>query len=247
MINSDICHASLFTGIGGFDLAAQWVGWKNIFQVEKDKWCRELLSKRFAASKRYEDIKNFSGHEYYGKIDVISGGFPCQPFSVAGKRRGEADDRYLWDEMLRVVQNVKPPWIVVENVGGFSSLGLDKSLSDLENCGYSTETFIIPACAVNARHTRSRIYIAAYSDRERLQRVRAEQNHEGQIGLLGGKDFRWAPVKWPTEPPLCRAGDGVSRRVDRLRGLGNSIVPQVAYEIFSAINLCITSQEGEGL
>ncbi len=202
MINSDICHASLFTGIGGFDLAAQWVGWKNIFQVEKDKWCRELLSKRFAAAKRYEDIKNFSGHEYYGKIDVISGGFPCQPFSVAGKRRGEADDRYLWPEMLRVVSEVRPAWVVGENVAGIgqifqyemqsdlegkvytssadAKIDLDRVcerigtnilymvIQDLEKIGYAVQTFIIPACGINATHRRDRIWIVAHSGSQRI-------------------------------------------------------------------------------
>jgi hypothetical protein len=103
-----LSHGSLFSGIGGFDLAAQWMGWNNIFQVEKDDWCRKVLAKNFPKTERFADIKDFTGHEYTSRIDVISGGFPCQPFSVAGQRKGKDDDRYLWEEMLRVIATIKP-------------------------------------------------------------------------------------------------------------------------------------------
>lgn len=111
-------HASLFTGIGGFDLAAEWCGWENVFQVENDPYCKELLKQNFPKTKKYGDIKKFKGKEYRRTIDVLSGGWPCQPFSVAGKRKGKEDDRYLWPEMLRVIQNVQPRWVVGENVSG---------------------------------------------------------------------------------------------------------------------------------
>lgn len=156
-------HASLFSGIGGFDLAAEWMGWNNIFQVEKDEWCRSILSKHFPNTKRYEDIKDFNGKEYKGSIDIISGGFPCQPFSVAGKQKGKNDDRYLWPEMLRVISEIRPTWVIGENVPGIISLALDQVYVDLENEGYTVQAFIIPACSVNAIHRRDRVWILAYS------------------------------------------------------------------------------------
>src|SRR5574343_935026 len=157
-------HGSLFSGIGGFDLAAKWMGWTNVFQCEKDEWCRKVLAKNFPETKRYNDIKEFDAKEYNGTIDVISGGFPCQPFSVAGKQKGKDDDRYLWEEMLRVVNDVKPSFIVGENVTGIIGMALDTVLSDLEVQGYATETFIIPACGKNAWHKRDRVWIVAYTN-----------------------------------------------------------------------------------
>lgn len=157
-------HGSLFSGIGGFDLAAHWLGWQNIFQCEKDEWCRKVLAKNFPNANRYEDIKDFNAKKYNGAIDVISGGFPCQPFSVAGKQRGKEDDRYLWGEMLRVIGEVEPSFVVGENVTGIIGMALDTVLSDLEAQGYTTETFIIPACGKNAWHKRDRVWIVAYTN-----------------------------------------------------------------------------------
>jgi DNA (cytosine-5)-methyltransferase 1 len=161
---SCLTHGSLFSGIGGFDLAAMWMNWTNVFQVEKDEWCRKILAKNFSQSKQFADIKDFNGNEYKGTIDVISGGFPCQPFSVAGQRKGKDDDRYLWEEMLRVVAEIKPTYVVGENVTGIIGLALDTVLSDLETQGYTTETFIIPACSKNAWHRRDRVWIVAYAN-----------------------------------------------------------------------------------
>ncbi len=161
---SCLSHGSLFSGIGGFDLAAQWMGWNNIFQVEKDDWCRKVLAKNFPKTERFADIKDFTGYEYTNRIDVISGGFPCQPFSVAGQRKGKDDDRYLWEEMLRVIRTIKPTYVVGENVTGIIGLALDTVLSDLEAQGYTTETFIIPACSKNAWHRRDRVWIVAYAN-----------------------------------------------------------------------------------
>lgn len=161
---SCLSHGSLFSGIGGFDLAAQWMGWSNIFQVEKDDWCRKVLAKNFPKTERFADIKDFTGYEYTNRIDVISGGFPCQPFSVAGQRKGKDDDRYLWEEMLRVIATIKPTYVVGENVTGIIGLALDTVLSDLEAQDYTTETFIIPACSKNAWHRRDRVWIVAYAN-----------------------------------------------------------------------------------
>src|ERR1700744_303694 len=111
-------HGSLFSGIGGFDLAATWMGWENILNYERDLFCRRVLRHYWPETKSYEDIRQFRAAEYRGRIDVLSGGFPCQPFSQAGKRKGTADDRYLWPEMLRIVGEIRPCWVVGENVFG---------------------------------------------------------------------------------------------------------------------------------
>ena len=116
-------HASLFSGIGGFDLAARNCGIQNVFQVEINEFCRKVLLKNFPETKKYRDIKEFNGTEYYGTIDIISGGFPCQPFSVAGNQRGQEDNRYLWPEMLRVISEIKPAYVVGENVFGIIQFG----------------------------------------------------------------------------------------------------------------------------
>ena len=229
-------HGSLFSGIGGFDLAAQWCGWNNIFQVEIDKFCQKVLHKNFPNTKKYEDIKKFKGTKYRGRIDVISGGFPCQPFSVAGKRKGKEDDRYLWDEMLRVISEIKPSFVVGENVTGILSMGFGQMLTELESVGYRTETFIIPACAVNAPHKRERAWIVAYlpeiyglwSDKEKEGRqFQRCDEHRGCF------EQEWVSVA----AEFCRVDDGISDRVDRLESLGNAIVPQVAYNIFKSISV----------
>lgn len=266
-----LSHGSLFSGIGGFDLAAQWMGWNNIFQVEKDDWCRKVLAKNFPKTERFADIKDFTGYEYTNRIDVISGGFPCQPFSVAGKRKGKDDDRYLWAEMLRVIATIKPTYVVGENVTGIIGMALDTVLSDLEAENYTTETFIIPACGKNAWHKRDRVWIIAYSNnggncgtsrkneskgkKERLQkRNEMEQfgkssdvwfssntnnsnSKEQRKPFSNEKKFFASRCDswWEAEPAVGRVVDGLPNRVDRLRGLGNAIVPQVAFEIFSAI------------
>lgn len=162
-------HASLFSGIGGFDLAAEWTGWNNVFNCEWEEFPRKVLKHHFPNAKQYEDIKDFDATEYRGRIDVLSGGFPCQPFSTAGLRKGTEDDRHLWPEMLRVIGECQPRWVVGENVRGLVSwsdgLVLETCYSDLENLGYSVQSFIIPACAAgNAPHRRDRVWIVAYSD-----------------------------------------------------------------------------------
>jgi DNA (cytosine-5)-methyltransferase 1 len=166
-------HGSLFSGIGGFDLAAQWMGWENIFQVEWDSHCQKVLAKNFTNVKRYGDIKEFDGTQYRGTVDILSGGFPCQPFSHAGKRKGESDDRYLWPEYLRIIREIQPSYVVGENVAGLVSMEdgktLDGIFSDLEGEGYETEQFIIPACSVGAWHRRDRIWIVAYGSNKGIR------------------------------------------------------------------------------
>ncbi|WP_183580237.1 DNA cytosine methyltransferase [Mucilaginibacter sp. X5P1] len=125
-------HASLFSGIGGFDLAATWMGWQNIFSCEKDHFCREILKFHWPETKQYEDIYQFDATQYRGCVDILSGGFPCQPFSNAGRRKGKADDRYLWPETRRIITEVRPKWIVLENVAGLFTILEPESLSQVE-------------------------------------------------------------------------------------------------------------------
>jgi DNA (cytosine-5)-methyltransferase 1 len=158
-------HASLFSGIGGFEVAAQWMGWENVFSVEIDKFCQKVLTKNFPNTDKHLDIFNFDGTKYRGTVDVISGGFPCQPFSSRGKREGTSDDRHVWPQMLRVIRNVQPSFVVAENVSGLLTIEdgmvFEQVCLDLETEGYEVQTYRIPACAVNAPHRRDRVWIVA--------------------------------------------------------------------------------------
>lgn len=163
-------HASLFSGIGGFDLAAEWAGWTNLFNCEIDDFCRKILNYHFPDATQYKDIRTVDFAVWRGRVDVLSGGFPCQPFSLAGKRQGTADDRYLWPEMLRAIRSIRPRWVVGENVYGFVNwsrgLVFEQVCSDLEDEGYTVQAYILPACAVDAPHRRDRVWIIAHADRD---------------------------------------------------------------------------------
>ena len=258
-------HGSLFSGIGGFDLAAQWAGFENIFQVEIDNYCQKVLEKNFPNVKRYKDIKEFDGTEYTGTIDIISGGFPCQPFSVAGKQKGAEDDRNLWPEMFRVIQEIRPAWVLGENVANIVNfVEFDNILADLEAAEYEVWPLIIPAVAVDAKHRRDRVWIVAHSNRLRMERTRPKQQTAGISGksknVLNSASVGWPQSEiearnvskretkweswtansfnryiWETEPDVGRVANGIPRRVDRLKGLGNAIVPQVAFRLFETI------------
>src|SRR3990167_4042683 len=166
----DLTHGSLFSGIGGFDLGFERAGFKTIWQVEIDPYCQAILAKHFPQAQRFRNIKRFRSCKTLTPVDVITGGFPCQPFSVAGKRCGTADDRYLWPEMRRVIEEVRPRWVVAENVPGLIKLALDQVLSDLEALGYTVGAVTVPACAVDAPHRRERLWIVANAERERNRR-----------------------------------------------------------------------------
>ena len=162
---NDLTHLSLFSGIGGLDLAAEWAGFRTVGQCEWADYPRAVLEKHWPGLPRWRDIRTLTGDDFFAKtglrtITVLSGGFPCQPFSTAGKRRGKDDDRYLWPEMLRVIREIRPTWVVGENVAGIVSMALDTVLSDLESIGYACQAFVIPACAVDAPHRRDRVAIA---------------------------------------------------------------------------------------
>lgn len=192
MKKSELTHGSLFSGIGGPEIAAEIMGWKNVFHCEINPFGRKILDYWFPNSKSYEDITKTDFTEWRGKINVLTGGFPCQPFSCAGQRKGAEDDRYLWPEMLRAIREIQPDWVVGENVAGILSmvqpgsetaLGREESLfgevdrkrilhrqeyvvetvcNDLEREGYSVQPVVIPACAVGAPHRRDRVFFIAH-------------------------------------------------------------------------------------
>tara|TARA_Y100000296_G_scaffold63416_1_gene73837 strand:- start:330 stop:1295 length:966 start_codon:yes stop_codon:yes gene_type:complete len=215
-----------------------------------------------------------SANQSIGPIDVITGGYPCQPFSLAGKRRGAEDDRHLWPEAYRLVASVRPRWVIAENVPGHINMGLDEVLSDLEGEGYTTGTLIIPACAVDAPHRRSRLWVigkrsagdAANRNESGPQGRNSEKLRErtsersvgagsasvpdsdiSRISPSGddrGMGGQWESVEdsrdndpcwWEPEPPVGRVAHGIPRRVDRLKGLGNAVVPQIPEIIGRAI------------
>lgn len=307
-------HLDLFSGIGGFALAVEavWPEAEHVF-CEIDPFCQQVLKKHFPNSKIHEDIKTLTytdngrsaeqkleaagnkQRDRKPKFDLLTGGFPCQPFSAAGKRRAQNDDRYLWPEMLRVIRETRPTWIVGENVAGIINLALEQVCLDLEAEGYEVQPFIIPACAVNAPHRRDRVWIVAYASGERRQQESRsapcdESSDEGRTALhdhesssddqvweaiadssstgLEGRQQseaarhnRFSSRKWRAEgydweadwpqvaTELCGVDDGLpveldgfkltkaQHRAQRLKALGNAIVPQIAIEIFKAISL----------
>lgn len=168
-----ITHLSLFSGIGGLDLAAEWAGIQTVGQCEWADYPTKVLEKHWPDVPRWRNIRTLTKESFYERtgrrtVDIISGGFPCQPFSVAGKQRGKEDDRYLWPEMVRVIQELRPTWVVGENVAGIVRMALPDILSELESIGYRTRTFLIPACAVGARHVRYRVAIVGYAEHNGL-------------------------------------------------------------------------------
>lgn len=161
-------HGSLFSGIGGFDLASEWMGWTNVFNCDIEEFPRQVLKYHFPNAIQYDDIKQTDFTAHAGQIDVLTGGFPCQPYSHAGKRLGKEDDRHLWPEMLRAVREIRPRWIVGENVRGLLSwndgLVFEEVHTDLEAEGYEVQAFILPAAGVNAPHRRERIWFIAHTN-----------------------------------------------------------------------------------
>lgn len=205
-------HATLFSGIGAPELAAYWLGWENVFHCEINPFCRQVIEYWFNSSISYEDITKTNFERWKGSVDVLSGGFPCQPFSVAGRRKGAEDDRYLWPEFKRVIREVNPRWVIGENVGGITSMVQPGKETDLENketswqkgdkevlleqefvietiCrdlereGYSVQPLIIPACAVGAPHRRDRVWFIAHHDSLGFQEERAQRFSEGNNGI----------------------------------------------------------------
>ena len=311
----------LFSGIGGFSLGLERAGMSTVAMCEKDPYCRKILAKHWPDLTIHEDIRNLDGKRYAESIDLVCGGFPCQPFSVAGKRKGTNDDRHLWPEMLRVIKESRPRWVIGENVFGFVNMALDDVQADLEREHYEVRKFVLPAVAVDAKHRRDRIFVVGYAKhdglfassltgshdetsgpsktkrtkkaresegasrrkddgiisdsnspavwdrterqeigRDNLQAGRqtitpndgtaqslADTQSERVQGLWSGREQephaherqelpmcesqRPRPTYWEAEPCVGRVADGVPNRVDRIRGLGNAVVPQLIQAI----------------
>ena len=186
-------HLSLFSGIGGLDLAAEWAGFQTVGQCEWADYPTKVLEKHWPDVPRWRDIRTLTKENFHGRtglrtVDVISGGFPCQPFSLAGKQRGSEDDRYLWPEMLRVIKELRPRWVIGENVVGIVNMALDQVLSDLEGIDYTTQAFIIPACAVDAPHRRERCAIVAHADSQRRNKFQFSEI-SGEPGQFSGTAY----------------------------------------------------------
>lgn len=274
-------HVDLCSGIGGFALGFQWAGLSNpVLFCDIEPWSRQVLKKHWPDVPIAEDVKELA-NDPDGLIpdcDIITAGYPCQPFSVAGQRRGAEDDRHIWPHIFSIIQRKRPSWCVFENVYGHVSMGLDEVLSDLEGEGYATRPFIIPACAVDALHRRDRVWIIsrnlANSDnarqsasqgdwedcrdkqgnntrrsgqnvadtagkRQQRSRLHARpqhraQNKNGETNRADNSCQRDAQF-WLPEPAVGRVANGIPKRVDRLRGLGNAIVPQIAQKIGETI------------
>lgn len=275
-------HLDLFSGIGGFSYAADQV-WDDVEHIfcDNNKFCQEVLKKHWEGSEIYDDIRAItntrrkhgsegsaeSSHgkapqwsstaekiERLGGVDLLTGGFPCQPFSQAGARRGTSDDRFLWPQMLRVIQLTKPTWVIAENVRGLLTIEqgvvFEQVCTDLEAEGYEVQPFVIPACAVNAPHRRDRVWIIAHTvnsrqGREKRNGIKTQegvsQKHRTEYGTARkpertDSDWRFDTSDWEKDwvevaAQFCGVDDGLPDRSHRLKALGNSIVPQIAIEI----------------
>jgi len=296
-------HIDLCSGIGGFSLGFQQAGLsKPVLFCDTDAWCRKVLAKHWPDVPIAEDVKELANDPdrlipaTNPRNTILTAGYPCQSFSVAGKQRGTEDDRHIWPYISQIISRKRPAWCVFENVYGHIALGLDQVLADLEAQGYATRTFIVPACGVNAPHRRDRLWIIAHTNShgepdvtryaEEGQRLvgntahnrwdgrAAQAGREGQAHQpdqprpsvwgepirpsedvadtdsqrgCGGdaqrqdaKDARQSPGcqkhgGWNTESAVGRVAHGIPRRVDRLKGLGNAIVPQIAQRIGETI------------
>jgi DNA (cytosine-5)-methyltransferase 1 len=178
-------HMGLFEGIGGFSLAARWMGWETLAWCEWNEFGQKVLRHHFPEAEGFGDIKKTDFTKYANRIDIITGGFPCQPYSTAGKRKGKEDERHLWPEMLRAIREVQPSYVVGENVRGLTNwnggLVFDEVQADLEAEGYEVLPFLLPACAVNAPHRRDRIWFVAHSKHNRLQQSFYKRGTESKV------------------------------------------------------------------
>lgn len=242
---------SLFSGIGGFDLGLERAGCEISWQIENNDYCRKILKKHWPKVPCHYDIKSIDWRDIPA-VDLVCGGFPCQPFSVAGKRAGAADDRYLWAEVVRCLDALRPTWFLGENVPGIINMALDQVCADLEGLGYEVWPVCIPACAVDAPHRRDRLWIVAHHEGQLNRQYHGGKNagqiQQSRIGLIeadvadasrellnGSRTTRTRRGRqstneswWPAESSFCRVAHGIPARVDRLKGLGNAIIPEIA-------------------
>lgn len=269
-----LTHLSLFSGIGGLDLAAEWAGFTTVGQCEFADYPTKVLEKHWPDVPRWRDVRTLTKESFYERtglrtVDVLSGGFPCQPFSVAGKQKGKGDDRYLWPEMLRVITELRPRCVVGENVPGIIKIAAGQVVKDLERAGYHVVVFNFEAAAVGAWHRRSRVFFTGLADvadadgsglqgrkqpetpdaaegaGEQPSRAPAGECSEAVYGAMCSGcagDARWGQSQeladgrcWAAEPDVGRVAHGIPARVDRIKCLGNAVVPQQAYPIFKAL------------
>jgi DNA (cytosine-5)-methyltransferase 1 len=250
---------SLFSGIGGIDLACEWVGIETVAFCEREPFCQKVLQKHWPQVPIYDDVCTLTKERLEADgietIELIHGGYPCQPFSIAGEQRGTEDDRYLWPEIRRLLQEIKPKWFIGENVANHISLGLDEVLSDLESCGYTWETFVIPAIAVNAPHRRDRVFIAGiisdtgcigHQGNERF-REDEEKIRERRTGAFRTTPKLFDDVDWKKrarESGFLGGNYGIPNRLDRIRACGNAVSPYQIYPILAAIKQIDDMLEG---
>lgn len=234
-------HLDLFSGIGGFALAAKWAGIETVGFCEIEDYPRRVLSKNFPNTTIHRDIKELDGKKYKG-IDIITGGFPCQPFSTCGRERGTEDTRHLWPEMLRIISESRPTWIVAENVSGLVRMGLDLVQHDLEAEGYASRAIMVPACAKGSQHRRDRIWIIANTMRSlqgTKQKCECKEVGRGQNPVAHGEEWELArrmQRQGNIIETMGRTTDGVPEGLDEsLKALGNAIVPQIAHNILQNI------------
>lgn len=247
-------HGSLFSGIGGFDLAAQWAGWENVFHCEWNPFGQRVLQHYWPNAESFDDITKSDFSKYEHTVDVLSGGFPCQPFSLAGERRGTEDDRHLWPSMLEVIRTIKPRYVVGENVFGLvnwnDGLVFQQVCTDLETEGYEVQPYILPAASVNAPHRRDRVWFVAYANGFGHSKMDKGFGQKCRILEKSPNQFdRHFTTQWSKKKRgsgiLC-SDDGLPKgldditiskwRTETIKAMGNAIVPQVAYQIFQAIN-----------
>ena len=222
-------HGSLFSGIGGFDLAAEWMGWENKFHCEWNEFGQKVLHHYWPQAEQFTDIKKSNFTKYANRIDILTGGFPCQPYSSAGKRLGKEDERHLWPEMLRAIREIQPRWVVGENVLGLvnwsNGLVFHEVQADLEAEGYEVQPYVLPAVSVNAPHRRDRVWFVAYSTRasERANQLSGIRCQNGEIGREGSQTiynaFRSDGIEGITSDTLCN-GSGERRQSEQLNQNG---------------------------
>ena len=225
----------LFSGIGGFSLGLERAGMETVAFCEIEDYPRKVLAKHWPDVPCYDDVRTLTkerlDNDGIGSIDVICGGFPCQPFSTAGKRKGKNDDRHLWPEMFRLIREIGPGYVIGENVAGFITMGLDDVLSDLESIGYTARAVNIPACAVNRDQRRQRVWILAYplqGKRPLGRNLTGSWREPEQIPWNGMGEEK-------TAPRVVGGFNGIPYGLDRIRCLGNAVVPQIPELIGRAI------------